>query len=67
MSTARQKAIAQILNTATQKVGEKQIFELSAMRPPQFDGITAEEFYTKSIKQVKSLQTKYKDQINSNR
>jgi tripartite-type tricarboxylate transporter receptor subunit TctC len=67
MREGRRKAIAIILDNATQQVGEKEIFNLSAMRPPQFDNITVEDFYTTSVNQVKSLQAKYRDKINSNK
>lgn len=67
MSETRRKAIAMILNNATTKVGEHEIYNLSAMRPPQFDNVTAEEFYVKSVGQVKTLQAKYKDKINSSK
>lgn len=67
MQEGRRKAIAIILHDATQRVGEKEIYNLSAMRPPQFDNITTEEFYTSSVKQVKALQAKYKDKINSSK
>jgi tripartite-type tricarboxylate transporter receptor subunit TctC len=67
MQEGRRKAISIILHNATQRVGEKEIFNLSAMRPPQFDNITADEFYTFSVKQVKALQAKYKDKINSSK
>ena len=67
MQEGRRKAIGIILSDATQRVGEKEIYNLSAMRPPQFDNITAEEFYTSSVKQVKTLQNKYRDKINSSR
>jgi len=65
MPVRKQKEIATILNTATQNIGEREIFNLSAMRPPQFDGITAEDFYIKSVRQIRLLQTKYKDKINN--
>lgn len=67
MQEGRRKAIGIILHNATQQVGEKEVFNLSAMRPPQFDNVTAEEFYVASVKQVKALQAKYKDKINSSR
>jgi len=67
MQEGRRKAIAIILHDATQRVGENEIFNLSAMRPPQFDNVTAEEFYTSSVKQVKALQAKYRDKINSSK
>lgn len=63
MPEGRRKAIAIILTNATNKVGEAEIFKLSAMRPPQFDGISTEEFYVKSTDQVKRLQSKYRKQI----
>jgi hypothetical protein len=67
MREGRRKAIAIILHDATEQVGENEIFNLSAMRPPQFDNITADEFYASSVKQVKSLQAKYRDKINSSK
>lgn len=63
MPAARRMALSKILNDATATVGAAEIFKLSAMRPPQFDGIKAEEFYTNSIKLVRSLQSRYKAQI----
>ena len=64
MSEGRRKAIGIILHDATKQVGEKEIFDLSAVRPPQFDGVSVEEFYSKSVSQVKRLQTKYRQEIN---
>ena len=63
MPDARRMAIAQILNNATLKVGESEIFKLSAVRPPVFDNISAEDFYKKSVKTVQNLQKKYRNQI----
>ena len=63
MSKGRQVAIAKILEAATEKIGEKEIYKLSAVRPPQFDRVSAEQFYEKSISTVKTLQNKYKSQI----
>ena len=67
MTSARRTAIGNILNDATRKVGEAEIFNLSAMRPPVFDNISAEDFYKKSVKLVKDLQLKYKTEIDSNK
>lgn len=67
MTTARRTAIGNILNDATRKVGENEIFNLSAMRPPVFDNISVEDFYKKSVKLVKDLQSKYKTEIDSNK
>lgn len=63
MHKTRQKAISNILNQATLDVGEKEIFKLSAMRPPIFDKISDKEFYDKSVALVTSMQIKYKKQI----
>lgn len=65
MNTARRQAIGTILTEATKKVGAEEIYKLSAIRPPVFDNITAQEFYTKSIQDVQRLQKKYKDKINT--
>jgi hypothetical protein len=63
MPEARRKSISIILHNATKQLGEKEAFNLSAIRPPQFDGRSVEEFYSKSVKQVKRLQIKYREQI----
>ena len=63
MPVARQHAIATILKQATQDVGEKEIFRISAMRPPQFDNRNVEEFYRGSVDLIRTLQKKYKTQI----
>jgi hypothetical protein len=63
MNNTRKKAISTILNQATVEIGEKEIFKLSAMRPPIFDKISDKEFYDKSVALVTSMQIKYKKQI----
>jgi tripartite-type tricarboxylate transporter receptor subunit TctC len=63
MSEGRRKAIGMILDRATITVGKEEIFKLSAQRPPIFDGVTAEQFYEKSISLVRNLQSKYRKQI----
>jgi len=63
MNPTRRQAIGVILTDATKKVGVEEIYRLSAMRPPVFDGITAQEFYKQSIQDVQRLQVKYKDTI----
>lgn len=67
MPEARRKAMSIILDQATRDVGEKEIFNLSAMRPPMFDDVSTEEFYTRSVGLVKRLQAKYKDKIEENK
>ena len=63
MPAARRITLSKILNDATATVGAAEIFKLSAMRPPQFDGIKAEEFYNNSVKLVRILRSRYKAQI----
>jgi len=63
MNSARRTAIAKILDTASEKVGEEDIFKLSAMRPPLFSGISTEKFYYDSISLVKTMQHKYRNSI----
>jgi tripartite-type tricarboxylate transporter receptor subunit TctC len=63
MPRGRQVAIAKILEAATDRIGDAEIYKLSAVRPPQFDRVSTEQFYNKSISTVKTLQNKYKSQI----
>jgi tripartite-type tricarboxylate transporter receptor subunit TctC len=63
MPRGRQMAIGKILEAATDRIGDAEIYKLSAVRPPQFDRVSTEQFYNKSISTVKTLQNKYKTQI----
>jgi len=63
MPSGRKVALQQILNEATVQIGEKEIYKLSAMRPPIFDGINVETFYENSVGTVKRLQNKYRKDI----
>jgi tripartite-type tricarboxylate transporter receptor subunit TctC len=63
MPKGRQMAISKILEAATEKISEKEIYKLSAVRPSQFNNLTVDQFYNKSISTVKTLQNKYKSQI----
>jgi tripartite-type tricarboxylate transporter receptor subunit TctC len=63
MPRGRQMAISKILEAATEKIGEKEIYKLSAVRPSQFNNLSVDQFYNKSISTVKTLQNKYKSQI----
>jgi len=65
MPQARRVAIANILDTATKDIGAREIFELSAIRPPIFDGISTEDFYHDSFNVVERLQKKYQSKIDS--
>jgi tripartite-type tricarboxylate transporter receptor subunit TctC len=64
MNKSRQFAVGKILTDATFAVGEKEIFKLGAVKPPQFDNISVQDFYVNSIKKVQDLQTRYRSQIN---
>lgn len=63
MPENKRKEIGSILHKVTDRIGQEEIFKLSAMRPPQFDSVSTEEFYKKSIDQVRRLQSKYRQQI----
>lgn len=64
MPDARKKAIGIILHNATKQLGEKEIFNLSAIRPSQFDNVIVENFYIDSINRVENLQKRYRNEIN---
>lgn len=65
MSSSKRVDIGNILTDAASVIGEEKIFKLGAVRPPQFDNISVQDFYINSIKQVQDLQTKYRVQINT--
>lgn len=67
MPAARRLAIGKILDEATVAVGPKEIYNISAMRPPVFDGITAQEFYQTSVNTVRLNQKKYRTQIENSK
>lgn len=60
MSPARIKAVSKILNDAQNQIGSDEIYKLSGMKIPTE---SADEFYTKSIKLVRTLQNKYRTEI----
>lgn len=66
MNLARRTAIGTILTDATKRIGAEEIYRLSAMRPPVFDGISAEVFYAQSVAQVQQLQQRYQAKIEQN-
>ena len=63
MPLTRQRAIAEILDSATRQVGATTIYSLSAMRPPIFDNISTEDHYNNSVLLLKKLQKKYRIKI----
>ncbi|WP_353480094.1 hypothetical protein [Haliscomenobacter sp.] len=64
MDPARRRAVAAILNDAQKSLGADEIFKLSGMRIPES---SAEEFYSTSIRQVRRLQEKYRNDINQSK
>jgi len=64
MDPARRRAIAAVLNNAQRTVGAEEIFRLSSMRIPDS---SAEDFYATSIRQVRRLQEKYRNDINQSK
>jgi tripartite-type tricarboxylate transporter receptor subunit TctC len=60
MDSTKRRVIGIILNDAQNKVGADEIFKISGMKIPQE---SAQEFYTKSISTVRTLQGKYRREI----
>jgi len=67
MPVTRRVAIAKILNDATLRVGQDEIYRLSAMQPPIFKGISAEQFYKQSVDLVRALQIDHKRAISQSK
>jgi hypothetical protein len=63
MLGSKSTEIGKILDSATLKIGQDEIFKISALRPPVFDKISADDFYNRSVSLVRSLQVKYRSQI----
>jgi hypothetical protein len=60
MDFAKRRVIGIILNDAQNKVGAEEIFKISGMKIPKE---SPEQFYTKSINTVRTLQDKYRKEI----
>jgi hypothetical protein len=63
MPAARRLVIGKILKEATQQVGKQTVFDLSAMRPPQFYNIEVEQFHNQSVSIIEKLQLKFREKI----
>jgi tripartite-type tricarboxylate transporter receptor subunit TctC len=61
MPADKRKTISTILNDAQSKIGSEEIFKLSGMKIPKE---SVEQFYAKSTALVRSLQNKYRKEIN---
>jgi tripartite-type tricarboxylate transporter receptor subunit TctC len=64
MPVDRRQQLAQILEQAANQIGEDKIRRLSGFSPPQFDQITAQEHFTKSIELISRLRNQFKQEIN---
>jgi len=63
MPMARQKVIGKILHQAAADIGVDEFYRLSAMRPPQFDGVDLHTYYQNSLLQVANAQKKFKEML----
>lgn len=67
MKSSRRAEIAKILEDATAQVGLTEIISVSAMRPPQFDKVSAEAFHNESVSTQRYLNARYKQQIENHK
>jgi tripartite-type tricarboxylate transporter receptor subunit TctC len=63
MPVDRRQQLAQILEQAANQIGEDEIRKLSGFSPPQFDRISAQEHFTKSIELISRLRNQFKREI----
>jgi tripartite-type tricarboxylate transporter receptor subunit TctC len=63
MPADRRLQLAQILEQATDQVGEAEIQKLSGFSPPQFDRVTAQTHFTKSTELISRLRTQFAKEI----
>lgn len=66
MPVYKQQDISYILNSATKQIGEQEIFRMSAMKPPVFQGESDATFLHNSITTIRQLQKKYYEQLSVN-
>ena len=65
MDDDRRTKIRAILTLAADRMGADAFMKLSGLLPPQFNGISQDEFYSKSISKFDNLLDKYKNTIES--
>jgi hypothetical protein len=63
MPADRRQQLAQILEQAADQIGESEIRKLSGFNPPQFDRISAQAHFTKSIELITRLRNQFKREI----
>lgn len=63
MPESRRQHLAYILERATAQIGETEVRRASGFSPTQFDQITAQEHFTKSIDLISRLRNQFKREI----
>jgi tripartite-type tricarboxylate transporter receptor subunit TctC len=63
MPANKRNRLAQILEQATNQIGESEIVKSSGFVPPQFDRITAQEHFTKSVQLISKLRSQFEKEI----
>ena len=64
MPKSRRQHLAYILEQAANQIGEDEIRRVGGFNAPQFDQITAQEHFTKSIELIGRLRNQFKQEIN---
>jgi hypothetical protein len=67
MPDKKKTELGRILDQATKDVGLEEIQNLSDMRSPIFDKVSAEQFYHSRITSLKALRKRYSKQIQESR
>jgi tripartite-type tricarboxylate transporter receptor subunit TctC len=63
MSANRRQQLGKILEQATNQIGESEIIKSSGFVPPQFDRITAQEHFIKSVELISKLRGQFEKEI----
>lgn len=63
MSHEKRMELTAIMDSATKQLGQKEIFQLSALHPPMFDGVSTEAFYKKSLAEIRAAQSRFKNEL----
>lgn len=63
MSETKRKRLANILEQATARIGRDEIERVSGFIPPQFNKVTAQEHFTKSVELIQQLRTRFQKDI----
>ena len=63
MPEPKRKRLAEILEQATARIGRNEIERISGFIPPQFNKVTAQEHFTKSIELIQQLRTRFQKEI----